>query len=77
MSTNSIDVGMILSGLAIAASARRDADPAPARRPRSGSIVQKGKFAAAMPAFVSALNMVDLPTLGNPTIPHLIPIRIP
>jgi hypothetical protein len=24
-----------------------------------------------MPALVSALNRVDLPTLGRPTIPHL------
>ena len=24
-----------------------------------------------MPAFVSALNKVDLPTLGRPTMPHL------
>ncbi|MFT4813756.1 MAG: hypothetical protein ACI9WR_001060, partial [Paracoccaceae bacterium] len=30
-----------------------------------------GKFSAAMPALVSALKSVDLPTLGNPTIPHL------
>ena len=43
--------------------------------PILGSIVQKGKFAAS--AFfeaVNALNKVDLPTLGNPTIPHLNPI---
>ena len=43
--------------------------------PIFGSIVQKGKFAAS--AFfeaVKALNKVDLPTLGKPTIPHLKPI---
>ena len=40
--------------------------------PTLGSIVQKGKFAAwALLEFVSALNKVDLPTLGKPTIPHL------
>jgi hypothetical protein len=27
-----------------------------------------------MPALVSALKRVDLPTLGKPTIPHLKPI---
>jgi hypothetical protein len=36
--------------------------------------VQKGKFAAAMPAFVSALKRVDLPTFGRPTMPHLMPM---
>jgi hypothetical protein len=34
--------------------------------------VQKGKFSArACFDAVRALNNVDLPTLGNPTIPHL------
>ena len=45
--------------------------------PMLGSIVQKGKFAAS--AFfeaVRALNKVDFPTLGSPTIPHLKPIKI-
>jgi hypothetical protein len=28
-----------------------------------------------MPASVSELNKVDLPTLGNPTIPHLKPMN--
>ena len=37
-----------------------------------GSMVQKGKLAAcALLEFVSALNSVDFPTLGKPTIPHL------
>jgi len=40
--------------------------------PTLGSIVQKGKLAAcALLEFVKALNKVDLPTFGNPTIPHL------
>jgi len=40
-----------------------------------GSIVQNGKFSAwAFVEFVNALNNVDLPTLGNPTIPHPKPI---
>ena len=40
--------------------------------PTLGSIVQNGKLAAwALLEFVKALNRVDLPTLGRPTIPHL------
>ena len=42
-----------------------------------GSIVQNGKFAAS--AFfeaVKALNKVDLPTFGKPTIPHLNPLLL-
>jgi hypothetical protein len=31
--------------------------------------VQKGKFAACAFALLSALNKVDFPTFGNPTIP--------
>ena len=43
--------------------------------PTFGSMVQKGKFSAcAFFDVVKALNKVDLPTLGNPTIPHLKPI---
>ena len=46
-------------------------------KPIFGSIVQNGKFAAwALLEFVSALNKVDLPTLGKPTIPHLKPIDL-
>jgi len=45
--------------------------------PIFGSIVQKGKFSAwAFLETVNALNKVDLPTLGKPTIPHLKPIII-
>ena len=48
-----------------------------ATTPTFGSIVQKGKFSAcAFFYVVNALNKVDLPTLGNPTIPHLKPIII-
>jgi hypothetical protein len=40
--------------------------------PTFGSIVQKGKFSAcAFFDVVSALNNVDLPTFGKPTMPHL------
>ena len=40
--------------------------------PTFGLIVQNGKFSAwAFFDIVNALNKVDLPTLGNPTIPHL------
>ena len=40
--------------------------------PTLGSIVQNGKLAAsALLEFVKALNRVDLPTLGRPTMPHL------
>jgi hypothetical protein len=38
--------------------------------PTLGSIVQKGKLAACALALLRQLNKVDLPTLGNPTIPH-------
>src|SRR5690606_33904682 len=39
-----------------------------------GSMVQKGKFSAAIPDLVRALNRVDLPTLGRPTMPQLNPM---
>jgi hypothetical protein len=42
--------------------------------PELGSMVQKGKFSASIPALVKALNNVDLPTFGRPTIPQLKPI---
>jgi len=42
--------------------------------PRFGSIVQNGKFSAGIDDLVIALKRVDLPTLGNPKIPHLNPI---
>ena len=37
-------------------------------------MVQKGKFSASMPARVSALRSVDLPTFGSPTMPQWNPI---
>ncbi len=73
MSTNSIEVGMIFCGLTIAASAARRGSGT-GTTPTFGSIVQNGKFAAAMPALVSALKSVDLPTFGRPTMPHLMPM---
>ncbi|MEO7776456.1 MAG: hypothetical protein ABIY63_02925 [Fibrobacteria bacterium] len=42
--------------------------------PTLGSLVQNGKFAASAPALVKALKIVDLPTFGKPTMPHLKPI---
>ena len=45
--------------------------------PMLGSIVQNGKFSAcALLELVNALNNVDLPTFGKPTIPHLNPIYL-
>jgi hypothetical protein len=44
--------------------------------PVFGSMVQKGKFAASIPAWVNALKRVDLPTFGRPTIPQLKPMTI-
>lgn len=34
-----------------------------------GSMVQKGKFSAGMPIFVSVLKSVLFPTFGSPTMP--------
>src|SRR5688572_15160458 len=39
-------------------------------------MVQKGKLAASALLFEIALNKVDFPTFGNPTIPHLSPIKL-
>jgi hypothetical protein len=38
-------------------------------------MVQKGKLAASALLLEIALNKVDLPTLGSPTIPHFKPIK--
>src|SRR6056300_702253 len=73
MSTNSIVVGTTRSGLTIAASWSCRGSGI-GTTPALGSIVQKGKFCASIPAFVNALKSVDLPTLGRPTIPHLKPM---
>jgi hypothetical protein len=44
--------------------------------PTLGSIVQNGKLAACAFALLRQLKRVDLPTLGNPTIPHFKAMRI-
>src|SRR5688572_8606706 len=75
MSTNSTAVGMTFCGFTMSDSALRRGSGT-GTTPTFGSIVQKGKFAAAMPALVSALNRVDLPTFGRPTMPHLMPMGI-
>ena len=73
MSTNSIAAATSRWGLTRAAScACRGSGTGTA--PALGSMVQKGKFSAAMPALVRALNRVDLPTLGKPMMPHLKPM---
>lgn len=73
ISTNSTAVGISFCGLTISASSFRRGSGT-GTTPTLGSIVQNGKLAAAMPALVKALNRVDLPTLGRPTMPHLIPM---
>ena len=70
ISVNSTVVGMTFSGFTIPAILSNRSSGIETI-PEFGSIVQKGKFSAAMPALVKALNRVDLPTLGKPTIPHL------
>src|SRR5690606_13591430 len=75
MSTNSTAVGSTRCGLTISASALRRGSGT-GTTPTFGSIVQNGKLAAAMPALVSALKRVDLPTFGRPTMPHLMPMWI-
>src|SRR5690606_21293400 len=73
ISTNSTAVGITFCGLMISASAFRRGSGT-GTTPTLGSIVQKGKLAAAMPALVNALKRVDLPTFGRPTMPHVMPI---
>src|SRR3989344_8492856 len=68
ISTNSIDVGTIFSDFSKAESlASRSSGTL--ITPTLGSMVVNGKFEAAAACFVRALNKVDLPTLGKPTIP--------
>ena len=76
MSTNSIVVGMTFCGFTSAASLSRRGS-ATGTMPVFGSMVQNGKFSAAMLARVSALKSVDLPTLGSPTMPQLNPMYLP
>ena len=67
---------MTFCGLTISASwAKRKSGTG--TTPTLGSMVQNGKLAAAMPALVSALNKVDLPTFGKPTMPHLMAMYFP
>ena len=74
MSTNVIRAGIILAEFAIAANLSKRVSGT-FTSPTLGSIVQKGKFAAwAEAVLVSALNKVDLPTFGKPTIPILKPM---
>jgi len=73
ISTNSIVVASTRSGFTMAANASKRGSGI-ATTPAFGSIVQNGKFSAPIPALVNALNRVDLPTLGNPTMPQLKPI---
>src|SRR5690606_12762163 len=73
MSTNSTAVGTTFCGLMISASALSRGSGT-GTTPTLGSMVQKGKLAAAMPARVNALNRVDLPTFGRPTMPHVMPM---
>ena len=69
MSTKVIRAGITRALFAIPAS-RSSRGSGTATSPTFGSMVQKGKFAACAAAVrVSALNSVDLPTFGSPTIP--------
>ena len=75
ISTNVIRAGMLFAELAIAASLSKRKSGT-FTSPIFGSIVQKGKLAAwADAVLVSALNKVDLPTFGRPTMPILKPIN--
>ena len=69
MSTISMVVGMTRFGWSI--SARRTSRwSGTVMTPTLGSMVQKGKLAAWAFALERQLKSVDLPTLGNPTMPH-------
>jgi hypothetical protein len=75
MSTNSIAVAMTFCGLTRSDSTFNRGSGTEIT-PTFGSIVQNGKFAASALLFERALNKVDLPTFGNPTIPHCTPIDL-
>ena len=71
MSTNSIRVGTICLDWEIFASTY-NLSSGTETTPILGSIVQKGKLAASALALATrALNRVDFPTFGSPTIPAL------
>ena len=74
ISTKVMRAGMICLDPAMAASLSRRGSGT-ATSPTLGSMVQNGKLAACAAAvLVNALNRVDLPTFGSPTIPILKPI---
>jgi hypothetical protein len=74
MSTKVMRAGMTVAELAICARLAKRASGT-LTSPTFGSMVQNGKFAACAEAvLVSALNKVDLPTFGKPTIPILKPM---
>ena len=74
ISTNSMVVGRTRCGFTMAASLSKRASGT-GTIPVFGSMVQNGKFSAAIAALVKALKRVDLPTLGRPTIPQLKPMK--
>ena len=62
---------MVFSGLTSSASELRRSSGT-LTTPTLGSMVQKGKLALWALALDKQLKRVDLPTLGNPTIPAFI-----
>ena len=71
MSTNESDVGTSFAEFEISPSTSSFLSGT-ATTPTLGSMVQNGKLAAcACDSCISALNSVDLPTFGSPTIPVL------
>jgi hypothetical protein len=69
MSTISTVAGMVRFGWQMSVRTPRRASGTVVE-PTFGSMVQKGKFAACAFEELMQLKRVDLPTLGNPTIPH-------
>ena len=61
--------GTMLRGLQISTSRFRRSSGT-VITPTFGSMVQNGKFADWALEFDRQLNRVDLPTFGNPTMPH-------
>ena len=74
ISTNSIVVGNTRCGFTISANLSKR-ESGTGTMPVFGSMVQNGKFSAAIAALVKALKSVDLPTFGRPTIPQLKPMN--
>jgi hypothetical protein len=69
MSTISMVVGTTFFGLSISVSFIRRSSGT-VITPTLGSMVQNGKFADCALALDKQLKRVDLPTFGNPTMPH-------